>query len=90
MKKIKQSYHKWLSDDDITLFDQIMAISYALEDIGSQLVRSWDLTPVQFLRVHKKVLGGLLFEKKQLDKLHDDILKRGKTGCIVEIKRYKK
>lgn len=87
-KKIKQSYHKWLGDDNIILFKRLMDVSNSLQDIGSQLVRSLDLTPAQLLQVHKKVLGSLLYELKELDKIHHEIVNRG--GCIVEIKRYKK
>lgn len=88
MKKY-QHYYEWLKDEKTTLYDKLMEIVNALELISNELIESWHLTPEKIWKIHKKVLGGLLYEIKQLNNIHDEILNRGTGGCIVDIKRYK-
>lgn len=87
-KVTRQFYYQFLKDEKKTLFTRLMHASHALEKLSSPLVGWHHLTPKGVLKIHKKVLGGLLYELKELDKIHHEIVNRG-GGCIVEIKRYK-
>lgn len=87
-KVTRQFYYQFLKDETKKLFNRIMDVSQVLKKLSSALVVSDPLTPKEILEIHKKVLGGLLYELKDLNKIRQEIVNRG-GGCVVEIKRYK-
>lgn len=89
-KNVRKHYYQWLKNErDYELFNQLMDCSNAIKLMASQLIESGSLTYNGFLKLHKKILGGLLFEIERLEKTKEAIGKKANLALVIDIKKYK-